>query len=195
MKKLLLCAFMSAVGLGPVCGQTFVEHVEQQSGSNASVKVQQSSEIDDLVNGKIPLQTTPTKKNNTENSVANNTNNTTSGNNTVKKPSGTTTDNNSSDVDQTQKVTKVFTRGVVYRVQAYAGGNSREAKQQAYAIQDKIRRALPNVTTSVHFQSPRWICTAGNCRSSEEAKQLLQQIKGIGIPSAIIIRRSIKAQR
>lgn len=187
MKKLLLCVFMLTAGLRMACGQTFVEHIEKPSSSNASVKVQQSAEINDLVNGKIPLQITQPAKNSTEKAQQQD-------NKMSQTATKTSVTENTEEAEKPQKTTKTFSRGVVYRVQAYAGGNSRAAKQQAYAIQDKIRKNLPNVATTVHFQSPRWICTAGNCHSHEEANQLLQQIKAIGIPSAIVIRRSVHAQ-
>ncbi len=195
MKKILASLFMLAAFHAGATAQTFLEHVQEKNTQNASVTVKQSSEIDDLVNSKVPLQETKTGKPAPEKTGTTVAQKPQQDNNTVKKPTGNNTDNDVNETEPATKQVKVSTRLQGYKVQAYAGGNSRAAKQQAYAIQEKIRKSLPNVPTSVHFQSPRWVCQAGNCRTIEEANQLMQQIKSIGIPSAIVIKHSARVRK
>lgn len=148
-------------------GTDFTEHIQQTIPGQTAVKITQSQEITKLVDGTTPVThptTTPTNK--AESAAEEN------------------------DLKASTKQTPATYHGIVYRIQAYAGGNSRQAKAQAYAVQAKIKAALPNIPVLVTFQSPRWLCLAGFCQSQEEAQQLLQRIKNCGVPSAIIVRRN-----
>lgn len=75
-----------------------------------------------------------------------------------------------------------------YRVQAFAGGNSRRDRQQAERVGNAIRSRYPNVPVSVHFYSPRWICRVGNYRTYEEAEQMLINIQNMGYRQAFIVK-------
>ena len=81
-----------------------------------------------------------------------------------------------------------------YRVQAFAGGNSRADRLRAESIRDNIKQVLPNEPIYVHFYSPRWICRVGNYRSYEEAARILKQVKGLGYKQACIVRGKITVQ-
>ena len=81
-----------------------------------------------------------------------------------------------------------------YRVQAYAGGNTRAARLKAESIRDNIKMKFPDEPIYVHFYSPRWICHVGNYRSYEEANRMLTNIKKLGYRSAIIVRGKITVQ-
>src|SRR3712207_9310542 len=67
-----------------------------------------------------------------------------------------------------------------YRVQAFAGGNSRQDRIKAEQIGSKIKMKYPDEPVYVHFYSPRWICRIGNYRSFEEANRMLQRVKAMG---------------
>ncbi len=81
-----------------------------------------------------------------------------------------------------------------YRVQAFAGGNSRKDRQQAEQVGNDIKASFPGVPVYVHFYSPRWICRIGNYRTYEEAHQMLQSLKKMGYSQATIVKGKITVQ-
>jgi hypothetical protein len=78
-----------------------------------------------------------------------------------------------------------------YRVQAFAGGNSRADRQKAEHMGNSIRAQFPNVPVYVHFYSPRWICRVGNYRTYEEAHQMLVSLRNMGYTQATIVKGKI----
>lgn len=64
-----------------------------------------------------------------------------------------------------------------YRIQVYAGGNSREARQEAQRMAAKVKSYFSDMPTYTHFQSPRWICRVGDFRTYEEASQALRELR------------------
>ena len=78
-----------------------------------------------------------------------------------------------------------------YRVQVFAGGNSRDARVKAERTGREINALFPGEPVYVHFYSPRWICRMGNYRTYEEAHQILNAVKKLGYQSAIIVKGKI----
>ena len=78
-----------------------------------------------------------------------------------------------------------------YRVQVFAGGNSRNDKLKAQKAGNEIKAVFPEQPVYVHFYSPRWICRLGNFRTYEEASAILKQIKGMGYNQACIVSGKI----
>ena len=78
-----------------------------------------------------------------------------------------------------------------YRVQIYAGGNSRNDKIKAQNVGNAIKKAFPTHPVYVHFYSPRWICRMGNYRTYEEANAILAQVKKMGYNQACIVSGKI----
>ena len=97
-------------------------------------------------------------------------------------------------IDMRKKVMRKSYKVTGYRVQAYAGGNTRAARLKAESIRDNIKMKFPDEPIYVHFYSPRWICHVGNYRSYEEANRMLTNIKKLGYRSAIIVRGKITVQ-
>jgi hypothetical protein len=64
-----------------------------------------------------------------------------------------------------------------YRVQVYAGGNSRTSHQEAERMTALVKEYFPDQPVYTHFYNPRWICRVGNFRSYEEANRMLRQMK------------------
>ena len=67
-----------------------------------------------------------------------------------------------------------------YRVQVYAGHNSRIARNEANEVAEDIKSEFPELPVYVFFQSPRWLCRVGDYRSIEEADAMMRQIKATG---------------
>lgn len=64
-----------------------------------------------------------------------------------------------------------------YRIQIFTGGNSRADRQAARRMEQKCKKAFPELSAYVHFVSPRWICRVGDFRTREDANKYLQMIR------------------
>jgi len=95
------------------------------------------------------------------------------------------------DYSAVKKVPRVSRKVTGYRVQAYAGGNSRADRQKAEDIKNAIKARYPELPVYVHFYSPRWICRVGNFRTFEEASATLKSIKAMGYKQACIVKGKI----
>lgn len=202
--------------------QSFLDHLQKKEPGKASVKVSQSKDIDELVNGKVKITITtlpqaPTTskskqddkpsihpltphkqdkitdktkedRNNKQESSAKATER------RVTKEDTSTFELDIPTIDMRKKVMRKSYKINGYRVQAFAGGNSRADRLRAESIRDNIKQVLPNEPIYVHFYSPRWICRVGNYRSYEEAARILKQVKGLGYKQACIVRGKITVQ-
>ena len=97
-------------------------------------------------------------------------------------------------IDMRKKVMRDARKVTGYRVQAFAGGNTRMDKQKAQQIGEAIKMKFPDQPVYVHFYSPRWICRVGNYRSYQEAEHMLRQVKAMGYSSATIVKGMITIQ-
>ena len=68
-----------------------------------------------------------------------------------------------------------------YRIQVYAGNNTRQAKNEAYAVATPIKEQFPELTVYTSFNPPRWLCRAGDFRSIEEADAMMRQLRATGV--------------
>lgn len=93
-----------------------------------------------------------------------------------------------SDNDEEPKVLKA--RG--YRVQVYAGNNSRIARQEANDVAEKIEKEFPELSVYTFFLPPRWLCRVGDYRSIEEADAVMRRLKATGhFKEVSIVREQI----
>ncbi len=97
-------------------------------------------------------------------------------------------------VDMRKKVMANSYKVTGYRVQAFAGGNTRADRQKAEQARNNIKRNFPDEPVYVHFYSPRWICRVGNYRSYEEAHRMLVEIRKLGYRGASIVKGKISVQ-
>ena len=64
-----------------------------------------------------------------------------------------------------------------YRVQVYAGNNSRVARQEANDMAELIKTECPELPVYAFFQPPRWLCRVGDYRSIEEADASMRRLR------------------
>ena len=190
---------------------TFTQRLQKSNAGEGKVTVTQSKEIDDLVNG--PQDVVTPARQTTQPALSNQgnkSNQTTQSNqNTQKQPEKqperqpeekpkhpqiaaqpeTTIDTTYTE-DSRKKVMKGY-KVNGYRVQVFAGGNSRDARVTAERTGREINSLFPGEPVYVHFYSPRWICRMGNYRTYEEAHQILNAVKKLGYKSAIIVKGKI----
>lgn len=68
-----------------------------------------------------------------------------------------------------------------YRIQVYAGNNTRQAKNEAYSVASNIKERFPELSVYTSFTPPRWLCRAGDFRSIEEADAMMRQLRTTGV--------------
>lgn len=225
--------------------QTFTQHIQQKEPDKGSVKITQSKEIENLVNG-VALKnvTTPAaaQGKTTQTATGQSKTATTATTQGKASPTPTTQKKEKPDagnyigapkhndleasgaerekalketaketerkraeaekketdeemsiptIDMRKKVMRHAKKVTGYRVQAYAGGNTRADKQKAQQIGDAIKMRFPEQPVYVHFYSPRWICRVGNYRSYSEASHMLTAIKKMGYKGATVVKGKI----
>ena len=183
--------------------QTYLEHLQQNTQGLGTVSVTQSKEITDLVNGTKPASENatapkPTVKKDTPKPAETEEKKEEPKERQALRPDMPTakadTEGGEVEVDMSKKIMRGAQKVNGYRVQAYAGGNSREAKQKANEARDRIKHAFPSEPVYVHFYSPRWICRVGNYRTLEEANRMLASIRKLGFSQAVVVKGKISVQ-
>ena len=192
---LVLCIGIP-VGAG---AQTFTQRLQKQpSAGQGSVTIHQSDSIDKLVNTTVLTTTkssTTTKTSTPSTTSSSSATSHTSATSTTSKSTAIATATQPVETPDTTNLSQKMIRNghkvMGYRVQAFAGGNSRKDRQQAEQTRNSIKSHYPNVPVYVHFYSPRWICRVGNYRTYEEAHQMLVSLRELGFDQATIVKGKI----
>ena len=201
MKRIAIIAILTVLCISGAQAQTFLDRLKKPTKDKAVVTITQDAAIDKLVNGDnatnatIGTRKAPTSNTKKENSASNTaTSNATS--NTATPSSNTSASHVSSteEPDMTKKVMKNSYKVTGYRVQAFAGGNTRNDRRTAETVGNNIKRRFPEQPIYVHFYSPRWICRVGNFRTYEEAHAMLLEIRDMGYKQASIVKGKISVQ-
>ena len=196
MRRLILFLTLCAGIVVNASAQTFTQRVQQKKAGQGTVTIEESTEIDQLVNSAVlGAATTTTTKPTTSTSPTSPTKPTNPTSSTTTTKPTTTTDNGTTaeeaPVEITKKIMTGGTKVTGYRVQAFAGGNSRKDRIQAESVASRIKGSYPEVPVYTHFISPRWICRVGNYRTYEEAHQMLISLRNMGFTEAIIVKGKI----
>ena len=190
MKRIAVIAILTAQCICGAQAQTFLDRLKKPTKDKAVVTVTQDAAIDKLVNGDNAANTTVTTKK---------TPSATTKKEPVEKPTSTNTTTSPAsstpeEPDMSKKVMRNSYKVTGYRVQAYAGGNTRNDRQRAENVGNAIKRRFPEQPIYVHFYSPRWICRVGNFRTYEEAHAMLVEIREMGYKQASIVKGKISVQ-
>ena len=190
MKRIAVIAILTAKCICGAQAQTFLDRLKKPTKDKAVVTVTQDAAIDKLVNGDNAANTTVTTKK---------TPSATTKKEPVEKPTSTNTTTSPAsstpeEPDMSKKVMKNSYKVTGYRVQAFAGGNTRSDRQKAENVGNAIKRRFPEQPIYVHFYSPRWICRVGNFRTYEEAHAMLVEIREMGYKQASIVKGKISVQ-
>ena len=207
----------------PVQAQKYIDHLQQQKEGQGKVTVTQSAEITELVNGKPKPVEAPKpmqQDNGTQGQVPHNNVAQTNKPNPAVQPTkpeaddtipdkheepkkrkvigyenyNVTTEDGTTIVDKRKKVMSNATKVSGYRIQAFAGGNTRADRVKAEQAGNKLKNTFPDQPVYVHFYSPRWICRMGNYKTYDEAAKLLKQVRKLGYPQACIVKGKITVQ-
>lgn len=188
-----LCFFT----FSPLQAQTFTQRVQTSAKGEGKVTIHHDPAIDELVNasGNAPKKSTATQQP-AEKSVAAQPAKT--GDNDKAEKAENPAANASEKPERNESsdsvgfTTSRRTRKIIgYRVQAFAGGNSRKDRQKAEQTANAIRALFPGEAVYTHFYSPRWICRVGNYPTYEEARRMLVELRKLGYSSATIVKGKI----
>ena len=180
MRRLaLILTLCAGCCLAAVAQTTFTDQLQQSKAGEGKVTVTQDKSIEQLVN----TPPTPAKPRANGQTAA-----TSSKDPSVSDYDALTPDTTSFDLRK--KVMK-GQKANGFRVQVFAGGNSRNDRMKAERTGEEIKALFPAEPVYVHFYSPRWICRMGNYRTYEEAHEILLQVKRLGYQSAIIVKGKI----
>ena len=91
-------------------------------------------------------------------------------------------------VSQVQSGTKI--KAIGYRVQVFAGNNTRASKERANEVDKYIRSHYPDLPVHTEFRNPRWRCTVGDFLYYEEAFETLRKLRKETPYKVIIILRN-----
>ncbi|MCI7016405.1 MAG: SPOR domain-containing protein [Prevotella sp.] len=201
MKRIAIIAILTVLCISGAQAQTFLDRLKKPTKDKAVVTITQDAAIDKLVNGNNATNATiGTRKDPTSNTkkknAASNTATSNATSNTATPSSNTSASHASSteEPDMSKKVMKNSYKVTGYRVQAFAGGNTRNDRRTAETVGNNIKRRFPEQPIYVHFYSPRWICRVGNFRTYEEAHAMLLEIREMGYKQASIVKGKISVQ-
>lgn len=156
--------------------ERFTQRIQRSANGKGAVVLHQTPVISDLVDG---VKHEPVKKETPSKSAS----------------EGTTRPTQKEEEPTTPTVhtgigRKVRVNG--FRIQVYAGGNSREAKNRAEAMERKVKSMYPDLEAYTRFVSPRWICHLGDFTSREQAMEVLSELRSRGgFRDAIIVKSKV----
>ena len=203
----VLAFIICHLSLTPAGAQTFTQRLQARGGAGGDITIHHSDSIDRLVNSAMlssasaPGATRPASPAPARKAPAAKTGpaaKTEQASQAAAEKRGQATAEKTSPLsdtaDQEESTQKVLRGGHKingYRVQAFAGGNSRNDRRKAEQTGSAIKALYPDVPIYVHFHSPRWICRVGNYRTYEEAHQMLVSLRSIGYDQATIVKGKI----
>ena len=78
-------------------------------------------------------------------------------------------------VSDVESGTKIKATG--YRIQVFAGNNTRASKERANEVDRYLRSRYPDLPVHTEFKNPRWRCTVGDFLYYEEAYDVLRKLR------------------
>lgn len=193
MRRLISIIILCIGILTNADAQTFTQRIQKQVAGQGSITIRQDSVIDQLVNSAtlgIKSSGQAAKPSQTSSTSPTSTSSPSSSTSHTSSTSPTTTSAIPDTIDTSKKIMRGM-KVTGYRVQVFAGGNSRADRQKAERIRDDIKAHFSTVPVYAHFYSPRWICRVGNYRTYEEAHQMLVTLRNIGYTQATIVKGKI----
>ena len=190
--------------IGCICAadaqSSFTQRLQQSKNGEGKITVTQDKAIDELVNGPVVTAPTRTKTTTTQQKPTETQQKATerpAEKKELEKKVVAVEHHDTTTIVAPEEIQKKIMKGVKvagYRVQVFAGGNTRNDRMKAERIGSEIKSLFPGVPVYVHFYSPRWICRMGNYRTYEEAHAVLERVKNNGYQSAIIVKGKITVQ-
>ncbi len=186
MRRLITIIILCVGILTSADAQTFTQRLEKKVAGQGTVTIHQDSVIDRLVNSEsLGIKSSSIHSEDVRQTAKQT---------TTKPDTKEKTEVEEKETNIVNNSPKMIRNGIKvngYRVQAFAGGNSRKDRQKAERIGNDIKANFSDVPVYVHFYSPRWICRVGNYRTYEEAHQMLASLRKLGYTQATIVKGKI----
>jgi hypothetical protein len=173
--------------------QTYTQRIQKTAQGQGTVTIHQDEAIDELVNG-VATPATPKKDSKPAAKPQNQTpkTQTPTPNPKPQTPAVVVEQPEPAVVDSVDNAgSKRTFKTTGYRIQVFAGGNTRRDRQRAEQAGNALRQLYPGEEVYVHFYSPRWICRLGNYRTYEEAHEKMLEIRKMGYESATVVKGKI----
>ncbi|MBP5386789.1 MAG: SPOR domain-containing protein [Prevotella sp.] len=224
MMKRTIAILATSLFLTTAHAQTFLDHLQNDDKSSGQVSVKQSEDINKLVNGSGKSKEQDTKQEATRQEERSRQESRSSENRQRDYERNVSTAEDEArdkarrererkareaarakkmqefeeNVDASSSRKKLMSnskRAKGYRIQVFAGGNTRLDRAKAQEMGAKVKTKFPGHPVYVHFYSPRWCCRFGNFRNQEAATKLLKQVKKEGFKNACVIKTAITVNR
>lgn len=200
MRRLITILILCTGILTNAGAQTYTQRIQKQVTGQGTVTIHQDSVIDNLVNnatlgirtsGHSAAQPATASSAGKTSSKASSTSSSSSSSSSSFSSSSSSATVAPDTANSSKKLIRNGYKVLGYRVQAFAGGNSRADRIKAEQIGNNIKAQYADVPVYVHFYSPRWICRVGNYRTYEEAHQMLISLRKLGYTQATIVKGKI----
>jgi hypothetical protein len=223
MMKRSIAILATSLFLTTAPAQTFLDHLQNDDKSSGQVSVKQSEDINKLVNGSGKSKEQDTKQEATRQEERSRQESRSESRQRDYERNVSTAEDEARDkarrererkareaarakkmqefeenVDASSSRKKLMSnskRAKGYRIQVFAGGNTRLDRAKAQEMGAKVKTKFPGHPVYVHFYSPRWCCRFGNFRNQEAATKLLKQVKKEGFKNACVIKTAITVNR
>lgn len=223
MMKRTIAILATSLFLTTAPAQTFLDHLQNDDKSSGQVSVKQSEDINKLVNGSGKSKEQDTKQEATRQEERSRQESRSESRQRDYERNVSTAEDEARDkarrererkareasrakkmqefeenVDASSSRKKLMSnskRTKGYRIQVFAGGNTRLDRAKAQEMGAKVKTKFPGHPVYVHFYSPRWCCRFGNFRNQEAATKLLKQVKKEGFKNACVIKTAITVNR
>lgn len=176
---LILSAVAVCAALPAKAQSTYTGHLQTKTSGQGIVIVNQSAEIENLVNNTAPA--VPEKKSappHAESLPATSTHSAT--------PAHTAKNSGSSRTH----VARSRHKAQGYRICIYTGGNSRADKTKALQMGQKCRNIFPELSVYTSFAAPRWVTNVGDFRTRQDAQKYVSRIRKAGFTYEVRIVNS-----
>ena len=202
IKKVLVILPLYLFAFLPLTAQTYTQRIQKTTQGQGTVTIHQDAAIDELVNGGVAAtpkkESKPAAKSQTTTPKSQTPAQTPKPQTPKPAPQNQTPavavnelEKPSTDSDEQSNVQKRSYKTTGYRIQVFAGGNTRRDRQRAEQAGNSLRQLYPGEDVYVHFYSPRWICRLGNYRTYEEAHEKMLEIRKMGYESATVVKGKI----
>lgn len=175
---LFLIALMSIAVDAQTLQSDFVRDVQKDVAGWGKLVINQDSRLTRLVNRDSTVVPVPQTKEEKEKPA-----DTTKQKVPAKTP--IVTDENTESASRPAKLKRYKISG--YRVQIYAGNNSRNSRIEAERTAQRFKGYFPKVPSYTHFYPPRWVCRVGDFKTAEQAQAFMQQVQQLKVFSGLTV--------
>ncbi len=175
---LFLIALISIEGYAQTSQSDFVRDVQKDVAGWGKLVINQDSRLTRLVNKDTVVAPVPQSKEEKEKAA-----DTTKQKAPAKVPAFS--EENTEQASRPAKLKRYKISG--YRVQIYAGNNSRNSRIEAERTAQRFKGYFPKVPSYTHFYPPRWVCRVGDFKTAEQAQAFMQQVQQLKVFSGLTV--------